>query len=142
MKQTTIQLNIEETLFGAAIFAGNARGKFFEHTPTKYEEKAFKLLCGERAQWGLGFEVAPKGELPDNENWWHEFSNRFLRVCAKRKYKTKVRILERFPNGNVRKAAVTVFWDKEVKVKDDWWDKLKPSDKELNYSFADFHALA
>jgi len=65
MKQTTIQIYIEENICGATIFATSRRTKWSQYGETRtlplpQEEEAWKLIAGENAQWGIGKIIEPK----------------------------------------------------------------------------------
>lgn len=117
MKQITIQIYIEEAICGATIFATSKRTKFHPYNgsrnlPLPEEEKAWKLVAGDNAQWGMGKTIEPKdGEFDDLE-WYKNLSDRIERVCNNRKFKSKVHVLERVSQGYAIKWSVTFYWDK------------------------------
>jgi hypothetical protein len=117
MKQTTIQIYIEEEICGATVFATSRRTKFCQHTgsranPLPEEETLWRMIAGESAQWGIGRIIEPKDGEFDNVTWFKNLSESIERVCKKRPYKTKVRALNLTPQGYPTRWSVTVFWDK------------------------------
>lgn len=117
MKQTTIQIYIEENICGATIFATSRRTKWSQYGETRtlpllQEEEAWKLIAGENAQWGIGKIIEPKEGEFDNIEWYKNLSERVERVCNNRKFKSKVRAIERVSQGYAIKWSVTFYWDK------------------------------
>jgi hypothetical protein len=119
MKQTTIQIYIEEAICGATVFATSKRTKFHPYygvrtLPIPEEEEAWKLIAGENAQWGIGKVIEPKEGEFDNVTWFKNLSERIERVCGNRKFKTKVRAIETTWQGYAIKWSVTIYWDKPI----------------------------
>ncbi len=117
MKQTTIQIYIEENICGATIFATSRRTKWSQYGETRtlplpQEEEAWKLIAGENAQWGIGKIIEPKEGEFDNIEWYKNLSERVERVSNNRKFKSKVRAIERVSQGYAIKWSVTFYWDK------------------------------
>jgi len=117
MKQTTIQIYVEEAICGATVFATSKRTKFHPYNgsralPLPEEEAAWKLIAGENAQWGIGKVIEPKEGEFDNLTWFKNLSERIDRVCGNRKFKSKVRVLDRVSQGYAIKWSVTFYWDK------------------------------
>ncbi len=117
MKQTTIQIYIEENICGATIFATSRRTKWSQYGETRtlplpQEEEAWKLIAGENAQWGIGKIIEPKEGEFDNIEWYKNLSERVERVCNNRKFKSNVRAIERVSQGYAIKWSVTFYWDK------------------------------
>jgi hypothetical protein len=117
MKQTTIQIYVEEAICGATVFATSRRTKWSQYAETKSlplpeEEKAWKLIAGENAQWGIGKSIEPKEGEFDELQWYKNLSERIERVCNNRKFKSKVRVLDRVSQGYAIKWSVTFYWDK------------------------------
>jgi len=117
MKQTTIQIYIEEAICGATVFATSRRTKFHPYygvrtLPLPEEEAAWKLIAGENAQWGIGKVIEPKEGEFDNLTWFKNLSERIERVCGNRKFKTKVCAIELTWQGYAIKWSVTIYWDK------------------------------
>jgi hypothetical protein len=117
MKQTTIEIYIEEAICGATVFATSKRTKFHPYNgsralPLPEEEVAWKLIAGENAQWGIGKVIEPKEGEFDSLTWFKNLSERIERVCGNRKFKTKVRVLESVSQGYAIKWSVTIYWDK------------------------------
>jgi hypothetical protein len=111
-KQTTIHLQLEEDIIGLNLLPSNPSKSRHEYTPTPQENQAWQLLTGGKYAWATGAHLAPKDNTPDDEAWWQSISDRILRVCAKRPFKTTVKILATFPNQQPRILSVTVFWQK------------------------------
>jgi hypothetical protein len=119
MKQTTIQIYIEEAICGATVFATSKRTKFHPYNgsralPLPEEEAAWKLIAGENAQWGIGKVIEPKEGEFDNLTWFKNLSERIDRVCGNRKFKSKVSVLESVSQGYAIKWSVTIYWDKPI----------------------------
>lgn len=116
MKQTTIKIHIQEEVCGATIFATSRRTKWNEDgsrkSPLPEEEQAWRLIAGENAQWGVGRAIEPKRGEFDDSTWFWNISERIERVCNNRKFKSKVRVIERVSQGYAIKWAVTFYWDK------------------------------
>ena len=117
MKQTTIQICIAESICGATAFATSHRTKWSQYGETRSlplpeEEKAWKLIAGENAQWGIGKSIEPKEGEFDESEWYKNLSERIERVCNNRKFKSKVRVLDRVSQGYAIKWSVTFYWDK------------------------------
>jgi hypothetical protein len=117
IKQTTIQIYIEEAIFGATVFATSSRTGWTHYgtgrnLPLPEEEQAWRLIAGENAQWGVGKIIEPKAE--DDEEWLQKLSERIQRVCSKRKFKTKVKPLETCSKGYATRWAVTFYWSKPL----------------------------
>jgi len=117
MKQTTIQIYIEEGICGATAFATSRRTKWSRYGETRSlplpeEEKAWKLIAGDNAQWGIGKSIEPKEGEFDELEWYKNLSERIERVCNNRKFKSKVRAIERVSQGYAIKWSVTFYWDK------------------------------
>jgi hypothetical protein len=125
MKQTTIQIYVEEAICGATVFATSRRTKWSQYGETRTlplpeEEKAWKLIAGEDAQWGIGKSIEPKEGEFDELQWYKNLSERIERVCNNRKFKSKVSVLDRVSQGYAIRWSVTFFWDKpkETPIKD------------------------
>ncbi len=117
MKQTTIQIHIEEALCGANVFATSRRTKWHPYgenriAPLPEEENLWRMIAGESAQWGIGRTIEPKDGEFDNATWFKNLSERVERVCNKRKFKTNVRALNLTPQGYPTRWSVTAFWNK------------------------------
>ncbi len=117
MKQTTIQIYVEEAICGATVFATSRRTKWSQYGETKSlplpeEEKAWKLIAGDNAQWGIGKSIEQKEGEFDELQWFKNLSERIERVCNNRKFKSKVRVLDRVSQGYAVKWSVTFFWNK------------------------------
>jgi hypothetical protein len=116
MKQTTIQITIQEEVCGASLFATSRRTKWNKNGARKHplpeDERAWKLIAGENAQWGIGKAIEPKEGEFDDLTWYRNLSERIERVCGNRKFKTKVRVIGRVSQGYAIKWAVTFYWDK------------------------------
>jgi len=111
MKQTTIRIAVEESIIGATIFPASRWGRSYDYSPNEWEMKAWQLIAGEGHPWGIGRAVEPKeGESLDD--WWKAFSDRLERVCGNRAFKSKVKVLSRFPQGSVKELQVTFYWNK------------------------------
>lgn len=116
MKQTTIRVYLEENICGVAAFAAPAKvtRNRIEYSPTEWDRRAWRVMAGEAAKWGMGIDILPKDGKPPTSEWLSDVSQRLVRVCKKRKFKTKVRIAKTFPNGDAEEVAVTVYWDRPV----------------------------
>lgn len=116
MKQTTIRVRLEEDIAGMCAWPAPAKvtRNRIEYAPTEWEKRAWRVMAGEAAEWGKPIEVYPKTEWVPTPEWLSEVSRRLVRVCKKRKFKTKVRIAKTFPNGDAEEVAVTVYWDRPV----------------------------
>jgi len=117
MKQTTIQIYIEEAICGATVFATSRRTKFHPYNgsrtlPLPEEGTAWKLIAGENAQWGIGKVIEPKEGEFDELQWYKNLSERIERVCNNRKFKSKVSVLERVSQGYAIRWSVTFYWNK------------------------------
>lgn len=117
MKQTTVQIYIEEAICGATVFATSKRTKFHPYNgsrnlPLPEEEQAWKLVAGDNAQWGIGKSIEPKEGEFDELEWYKNLSERIERVCKNRKVKSKVRVLDRVSQGYAIKWSVAFYWDK------------------------------
>ena len=117
MKQTTIQVYVEEAVCGATVFATSRRTKWSQYGETRTlplpeEEKAWKLIAGENAQWGIGKSIEPKEGEFDESEWYKNLSERIERVCGNRKFKSKVRVIDRVSQGYAVKWSVTFYWNK------------------------------
>ena len=117
MKQTTIQIYVEEAICGATVFATSRRTKWSQYGETKSlpipeEENAWKLIAGDNAQWGIGKSIEPKEGEFDELQWFKNLSERIERVCNNRKFKSKVRVLEQVSQGYAVKWSVTFYWNK------------------------------
>ena len=117
MKQTTIQVFVEEGICGATVFSTSKRtglNQFGESrkSPLPEEEMAWKLIAGDNAKWGVGKTIEPKEGEFDNVDWYKNLSERIERVCKKRKFQTKVRVLQCVPQGYAVRWSMTVYWDK------------------------------
>jgi hypothetical protein len=116
MKQTTIRVRLEEDIAGVCAWPAPAKvtRNRIEYAPSEWDRRAWRVMAGEAAEWGKPIEVRPKeGGCPSAE-WMREVSERLVRVCKKRKFKTKVRVAKTFPNGDAEEVAVTVYWDRPV----------------------------
>ena len=117
MKQTTIQIYVEEAICGATVFATSRRTKWSQYGETKRlplpeEEQAWKLIAGDNAQWGIGKSIEPNEGEFDEFQWFKNLSERIERVCGNRKFKSKVSVLERVSQGYAVKWSVTFYWNK------------------------------
>ncbi len=116
MKQTTIQIYIEEAIWGANVFATSRRTKWNQDgnrkPPLPEEEQAWKLIAGQDSQWGIGKWIEPKEGETDSTEWFKALSERIERVCNNRKFKSKVRIVQQTTQGYAIKWSVTFYWDK------------------------------
>lgn len=124
MKQTTIQIEIEEAIWGANVFATSRRTRWKQdgtrNNPLPEEEQAWKLIAGQDSQWGIGKLIEPKEGEADSTKWFKMLSERIERVCNNRKFKSKVRAIKSVSQGYAIKWSVTFYWDKpkETKYKD------------------------
>jgi hypothetical protein len=121
MKQTTIQIYVEEAICGATVFATSRRTKWSEYgeaisLPLPEEEKAWKLIAGENAQWEIGKSIEPKEGEFDESEWYKNLSERIERVCGNRKFKSKVRVIDRVSQGYAVKWSVTFYWNKPTET--------------------------
>ena len=121
MKQTTIQVYVEEAICGATVFATSRRTKWSQYGETRSlplpeEEKAWKLIAGDNAQWGIGKSIEPKEGEFDELQWFKNLSERIERVCGNRKFKSKVRVLDRVSQGYAIRWSVTFYWDKPTET--------------------------
>ncbi len=118
MKQTTIRVRLEEDIAGMCAWAAPAKvtRNRIEYAPSEWDRRAWRVMAGEAAEWGKPIEIYPKDgpTLAFTPQWAHEVSERLVRVCKKRKFKTKVRVAKTFPNGDAEEVAVTVYWDRPV----------------------------
>ena len=108
--QTTIHVEVEEEIAGVNLIPW----VFYRHHrkwPNESHKRAWELITRED-DWGIK-TVWPKDNVGDLD--WHKaFGERLLRVCSTRKFKTRVRRVEDFPNGTPRVVAVTVLWKQPV----------------------------
>jgi hypothetical protein len=90
MKQTTIRVYLEENICGVAAFAAPAKvtQNRIEYSPTEWDRRAWRVMAGEAAKWGMGIDILPKDGKPPTPEWLSEVSQRLVRVCKKRKFKT------------------------------------------------------
>jgi hypothetical protein len=121
MKQTTIQIYVEEAICGATVFATSRRTKFHPYNgsrtlPLPEEEAAWKLIAGDNAQWGIGKTIEPKEGEFDNLTWFKNLSERIERVCGNRKFKTKIKVLESVSQGYAIKWSITFYWNKPTET--------------------------
>ena len=116
MKQTTIRVRLEEDIAGVCAWPAPAKvtRNRIEYAPSEWDRRAWRVMAGEAAEWGKPIEVYPKDGQVSTPEWLSEVSQRLVRVCKKRKFKTKVRIAKTFPNGDAEEVAVTVYWDRPV----------------------------
>lgn len=117
MKQTTIQIYVEEAICGATVFATSHRTKWNPYgetqmMPLPQEVEAWKLIAGNDAKWGIGKSIEPKEGEFDELNWYKNLSERIERVCNNRKFKSKVRVLKRVSQGYAIRWSVTFYWNK------------------------------
>lgn len=110
MKQTTIHIEVEEDILGVNLIPW----VYYRHHNRIHNEwhgRAYELITNE-SNWNLPRHVEPRDNEPDDLDWHKAFGERLLRVCSKRKFKTKQRIVKAFPNGSPHVVSVTVFWNK------------------------------
>lgn len=116
MKQTTIQVYIEEAIWGANVFATSRRTRWRQDgsrkEPLPEEDQAWKLIAGQNSQWEIGKLIEPKDGETDSTEWFRMLSERIERVCNNRKFKSKVRAIKSVSQGYAVKWSVTFYWDK------------------------------
>ena len=115
MKQTTIQIEIEEIICGAAVILRDKHGRLLDK-PNAHELRLWQVINGKPEDWAAISRDVDMKDPGDYANWHKEFGERLLRVCANRaQVVTKVRVAKTFPAGGPRFVAVTAFWDRTVK---------------------------
>lgn len=115
MKQTTIQLEIEESICGATIILRDKHGRLLDR-PNAHELRLWQVINGKEDDWKAPFREIDMKDPADYATWHKEFGERLLRVCANRlQLVTKVRVAKTFPSGCPRFVAVTAFWNRKVK---------------------------
>lgn len=115
MKQTTIQLEIEETICGATVILRDKHGRLLDR-PNAHELRLWQAINNKPEDWKATFREIDMKDPGDCAKWHKEFGERLLRVCANRtQVVTKVRVAKTFPSGCPRFVAVTAFWNRKVK---------------------------
>ena len=115
MKQTTLQLEIEETICGATVLLRDKHGRLLDR-PNAHELRLWQIVNGKPEDWKAPFREIDMKATDDYAKWHKEFGERLLRVCANRsQVVTKVRVAKTFPGGGPRFVAVTAFWNRQAK---------------------------